>query len=86
MSVSRLLNIGNLPTTAISDARLGNFRRYDGVVGFNILGSNDASDDEFADFEIHADFLSTFNDKISVRQKLGNDSGNIGGQCFRAVH
>ena len=40
-------------------------------------GSHDSSDDEFANFEVDADFLLTLDHQIAVRQYLRHHAGDI---------
>ncbi len=45
-------------------------------------GPDDAGDDQFADFEIDADFLLALDHEIAVRQELRHHGGDVGLQCF----
>src|SRR5690606_26678398 len=48
--------------------------------------SHDACNDEVADFEVHAHFLTTFDDEIAVRQNLGHHGRNRSFEAFLTVH
>ena len=86
LAVARLLQIGDLAAAAIGDAGLGDLAGIDGVVALDVLGANDAGDDQLADFEIDPDFLLALDHQIAVRQHLGDDGGDVGLQAFLAHH
>ena len=78
LPVTGLLNIRNLSAPAIGNSRLGDLGGNDCVIRLNVFGPDNAADNEFAHFEINADLLAAFDYEIAVRQKLGDDSSDIG--------
>ena len=86
LAVARLLHVGDLAVAAIGDAGLRDLAGIDGVVALDVLRAHDAGDDQFAHFEIDADLLLAFDHQIAVRQQLGDDGGDVGGQAFLPLH
>src|SRR4029078_2467610 len=86
LAITRLLHIGDLAAATVGDPRLGDLARVDGVVALDVLGADDAGDDQFSNLEVDADLLLALDDEIAVRQYLGDHGGDIGAQRFGAVH
>ena len=76
LAVARLLYVGDLAAAAVGHAGLGNLAERDGVVVADVLGADDAGDDEVADFEVDAHLLPALDHQIAVGQDLGDDGGD----------
>ena len=85
LAVARLLHVRDLAAAAIGDAGLGDLRRIDRVVGLDVLGPDDAGDDQFADLEIDADLLLALDHEIAVRQNLRDDRRDIRDELLGAA-
>ena len=85
LAVARLLNIGDLAAAAVSDAGFGDLAGVDRVVALDVFRPDDAGDNQFANFEVDANFLFAFDDEISVRQYLRDHCCDVGLQCFLPV-
>ena len=64
LSVTVLLHLGNLTTPTVRNACLCDLARIDRVVVLDILRPHDTSHDQFADFEVDADFLVSFDNRL----------------------
>ena len=86
LTITWLLHICELSTPAVGDASLGDLGVGDGVAGGDILRPHDTGYHQFSNFKINSDFLVPPDDQISVRQDLGDNSGNRHGDTFRALN
>ena len=84
LAIARLLDIGDLAAATIGQAGLGDLGGFKRVVCLDIFRPDDARDDQFADFEVDADFLLALDHEIAIGQHLRDDGGDIRHQLLGA--
>jgi hypothetical protein len=58
VAVPRLLNIGDLAASAVTDAGFRNLLAGNRVVGGDVFRTDNAGYNQLSDFEVHPDFLA----------------------------
>src|SRR3954454_15564847 len=67
LSVARLLDVGDLAAAAVGNAQLGDLVVRDGVLGRDVLRTDDAGDVDVADLEVDPDLLPAVDHQVAVR-------------------
>src|SRR5690606_128592 len=85
LAVRRLLNLAQTSATAIGNASFGDLVVGNRVVAGNIARTHDTGDVQHTQFVVHAHFLRSADDKIAVRQRVGDDGRNLQTDIFAAL-
>ena len=85
LAVAWLLDVCDLTTSAVGNARFSNLFRGDRIVRGNVFRADDTGNDQFPDLEVDADFLTSLNHHVAVGQNLKHDGGDGGFDGFRPI-
>ncbi len=85
LTIPGLLNIGQLPTSAVGNPCLRNLLMVDRVGRADVLGPHHTCDEKLTDLKVDTDFLPALDNEISVGKDLRYDRRYGQAQYFLTV-